>query len=435
MQNFSVLRGELPLSPTLAGGDFVSAEATNTRLMGVVGVHIVRNNEAGDYHQLYYLDFEEYGFDDYRSFQLSDHGQARTDSSDTYSKTNNSHEEDDSPFSTYSEVKDNIADMFGGLGGECIELTERQAVYIIGEAAKLNTKYDSEFPEGIEEYMAVLDSPIIMDAKEKKELWSKICTKPENDYEIINYFVMRVAAMDEDGYRYLSPPEDSFELFKMSEPGTLYRNETKELNQGKNSLSSIHEYKVTSLISDDTGYRLIVSKVSVSGPWVVGFELAEDMRISPWESSIILANDEYVSVSKINGDPVALTVSVATLNISIKKVFETAEHHTHPKGNLFMILRKDNKYAANRVYRLDDDVLVSIFIAHNGEIIIFGNNIQEVHHHEGALKEFQRHFGLKLSEVGRFAFPEATVGYYVKDEFGTYDTFLEFIQFLSGKKD
>ena len=71
---------------------FVSAEITDTRLMGVVGLHIHWEvKEAGDwnsFHQFFYFDAEEYGLDSYRSYRGEDE----------------------------DEVENIIDSMFGGLG-------------------------------------------------------------------------------------------------------------------------------------------------------------------------------------------------------------------------------------------------------------------------------------------------------------------------------
>ena len=52
---FTVIEGNLIIDPLEAGGSFVSAEVTNTRLMGVIGVHILRDRGGDSFHQFFSL--------------------------------------------------------------------------------------------------------------------------------------------------------------------------------------------------------------------------------------------------------------------------------------------------------------------------------------------------------------------------------------------
>ncbi len=410
--NFSIVRGDLPISPGISGGDFVKAEVTDTRLMGVVGVHIIRQNEIGEFHQLFYLDFEEYGIDDYRGFQLSNDKSLLS-----------------SIASSFDDVKLDMAELFGGLGGVWIEIDEREAIYLINDAFVLNKKYQSELPESIDEFIPILENPSILSESEKTALWHKICPSPENDYEVINYFIMRSAAMDSPGVDFLSAPEHDFSLIKMEEPGTLYRNEITNSETANNSVASVREYVTKSIISDDTGFRLILGEISVAGPWVTSFKCKEDMRISPWETSIIMAQNEFVCLLKLKGSD-----SASRLTDIIKTLYDNAEMHPHPGGNLFMILRKDNRHVARDVYRLDNDVLVSIFVRQNGEVAVAGSNVDLVQRYERVIKELARGNNFSVIDSGRFAFPDATLVHYIREDYGEFDSFLEFIQFLSNKE-
>lgn len=404
-----IIQGDLPLSPKLAGGDFVRAEVTDTRLMGVVGLHVVRQNEIGEYHQLFYLDFEEYGFDDYQSFQLSE------DPTDT-------------SWDNSSDLERAISDMFGGLGAKWSAISERESIYLIHDALRLNQEYDSELPDEQLEFSPILDNPITLTKKEISELWTKITDAPKTDYQVINYFIMRCAALDEHGLKFLSSPDAEFELFKLTEPGALFRNEIKPKGDSA-GVTFVHDYTTTSLVSDDDGFKLIISDVSVAGPWITDFHTRESMRISPWEASLIMAQNEYISLLRLGDEPAAITLSVA-----IKTFYTNSELHTHPSGNLFMVFRKDNEHTANQVYRLDADVLASIYVRFNGEVVIASSDGELVQRYESVIRELSKAYGFSVRNIGRYLFPDMTLGHYVKDEYGEFDSFLEFLQFL-GHKD
>ena len=401
--NLTVVRGDLPLSPGLSGGDFVMAEATDTRLMGVVGLHMVRRTEDTEFHQLFYLDFEEYGFDEYRSFRL-------------YKKA------------PMDEVGRNMLDLFGGLGGSWNAISEKEAIHLIHHAIELNMKYDVELPEGEEEYSSILDANPALTDEEEKKLWSKICVYPENDYETLTYFIMRHAAMDDVGRDYLTAPESQLKLFTMTEPGTLYRNEIEPVNEGRNSISLIREYHSSSLISDDMGFRLITSSASVAGPKVISFTVYDDMRITPWESSLIMNRKEYISLLHASG-----TLGGTDITMILRMLYPEAETHTHPGGTLLMILRKDNRHVANPIYRLDNDVLASVFVRHGGELTISCSDTDNLRKYESLISMIARKYNLSLSEITRYSFPESVLGHYVNEDYGEFDSFLDFLQFLRPK--
>ena len=63
--NFTVIRGGKNLSPECRGRKFVSGYATNTRLMGVIGLElkwdVVEDSQVKTLNQIFYLDAEEFG--------------------------------------------------------------------------------------------------------------------------------------------------------------------------------------------------------------------------------------------------------------------------------------------------------------------------------------------------------------------------------------
>ena len=115
---------------------FVSAEITDTRLMGVVGLHIHWEvKEAGDwngFHQFFYFDAEEYGLDSYRSYRGEDE----------------------------DEVENIIDSMFGGLGGKMVALTEREALFLVHDCVRDAKMMGLRLPEPREEYAPLLEPEI-----------------------------------------------------------------------------------------------------------------------------------------------------------------------------------------------------------------------------------------------------------------------------------
>ena len=66
---FSVIKGGLDIPKIENGRTFVSGSATDTRLMGVIGLEltwdVLRDSRIEKMHQIFYLDCEEYGIESY----------------------------------------------------------------------------------------------------------------------------------------------------------------------------------------------------------------------------------------------------------------------------------------------------------------------------------------------------------------------------------
>ncbi len=410
---FTVIHGDRLVSPDLAGGDFVKAEVTNTRLMGVMGLHLVRASEQEEFHQLFHLDFEENGIDEYKSHKLI--------------KMN---ADEASEYDYRALVEMDMDDMFGGLGGDYIDITEEEAIALINAAFALNEEYETPLPDIIDEFSHLLSIDFSLDEKAEMKLWNKICVDCKNDFELVNYFIMRLAAMDFKAADYLSATPNLYESFPKSEPGALYKNEIKIPNEGQNSISLFHEYISTSLIEDDMGFKIVVSKISVAGPKVISFQVEDEMRISPWEASLIMSQKEYVSRSI--SDATRGYISLSTI---IKSLYPKSEVNPHAGGTLFMLLKENNGYVANQVFRLDDDVIVSIFLRYNGEIVIAGKDAINVGYYEDVLIRLSNTYGISIPTFTHYLFPEPVMGHYVNEDYGEFDDFLEYIQFLSQNED
>ena len=68
---FTVIKGGIDLPPSIDKRDFVNAYATDTRLMGVLGLsihwEIEKSGITDDFYQFFYLDAEEYAIENYIS--------------------------------------------------------------------------------------------------------------------------------------------------------------------------------------------------------------------------------------------------------------------------------------------------------------------------------------------------------------------------------
>ena len=442
--NFTVIEGNLIIDPLEAGGSFVSAEVTNTRLMGVIGLHILRDRGGDAFHQFFYIDTEEYGLDDYQSF-LNLETEA---------------------------VERKKTELFGALGGNWNPITEKEALHLVKRAAKINTKYKFPLPEGISEYRPIIESDIALTLDELAVLWSKMTSEIRSDYELINYFLMRMVACDAEGMSRLSRPKANVIPLTIMHPGTLLRNEISkkdgsEKADGLNSSdgadgsdsakddanadsSKPQVYTCVSLIDLDKVYKLVESEIEVAERKIVKFRHKPTMDISPWEASLILKQSEYLVHAKLDGADRNSTGNIpynashgASYGASpdskevdefrklMTSLFSTMTESEYDFGSLFMIFRKNNDHVKKKVYRLDQDTLGVVCLLYSGELIFAGSELLHIEAVENSIMAAAILEGIRIKVTGRYKFPEPVLVRFIDSDFERFSDFLEYIQNFS----
>ena len=394
-----VIEGNLLIDPLEAGGEFVCAEITDTRLMGVVGLHVERTQGGTPFHQFFYLDTEEYGFDDYQSFLG-----AEKDLIDTKK-----------------------SELFGALGGEWKPISEKEYLFLVKHYSKINQKYKLPLPEGREEYECILKTPLTLSSDEKSTLWDKMCSKITNDYELINYFIMRMVACDREGVSRLSTPISTIRGFKIEHPGSLLKNEIKPL--------STNQFLCVSLIDVDKSFQLIESEISLLDGKVVSFQADKPMNISTWETSLILNKPEYVVHAQMT--PTKHSVETKGQNengdeedfsLIMHSLFETMTESIYDFGRLYMIFRKNNEHVKKKIYRLDQDTVGVVCQIYGGELVFSGNDPLYLGAIENSITNETKLKNIDIEILGRYKFPEPVVIRFVDSDFDTFKDFLEYLQ-------
>ena len=175
---FTVIEGGLLTAEKNIKKHFVSAYVTDTRLMGVLAiyVHWKRNipdalsmdDENNDIHQFFYIDCEEMGLETYKSIIGNDR----------------------------EEIDLVEQALVGGLGARKINLTERQLRGLLTYYKKFNKHHGLPLPQNYDEYGFILDEDIILSEDEQEHLMFLICSEISSDYQVVNYFLMRLFGRD-----------------------------------------------------------------------------------------------------------------------------------------------------------------------------------------------------------------------------------------------
>lgn len=389
--NLTLIEGGLLIEPDEAGGNFVMAEVTDTRLMGVLGIHAHRNTTESDFHQFFYIDTEEYGLDDYQSLI------------------------DPSP----KDVAEKKSELFGGFGGSWVALTEKEYIYLVKHYGRLNTKNRLPFPEGINEYGAILNTNPEMTDDEELLLWGKICVSLKNDNELINYFIMRLVEQDFEATRFLSASQlDSTINFEA--PGSLLKNEIKKSSDYDPAAVS-NSYTCVSLIDIDREFMLIESNITLLGEKVTDFKSETPMPISPWEASLILNQPEYIIHASFEGE-------YSVFRDMMFDIFTAVTETAYDFGSLFMVFRKGNAHVRRKTYRLDQDTLGVVYLLDSGEIVMAGNDVVQLETLESSILAATSINDIYIRHLGNYKFPEPMLGRFVESDFESFGAFLEYLQ-------
>lgn len=386
--NLTVLRGGLLDSAATSRKTFVSAYITNTRLMGVVGMYmhfrLPDNQTLGELHQFFYFDSEEFGFENYQS--VLGRNPMRL-----------------------SEIENSL---IGGLGGEKVQVTLREACYLLQEYVRFNKKHQIPLPEGLTEYGFLLEQEVFLSEPEHYILINKQCTSVENSYEAINYFLMRVIGKDFEAAGYLACKDLNMNLFPEHPAGAFCKNTIEREDDADT-------YLCESLLEFSGNYYISVTEVALTGLMVSRFERISLFRVSPAEAAMTLARSEFISVYEMLIDPSTFPPASTEKSAAAMVTF-------HDNGVLYMIFHPNNKHVAKREYRLNEDVLGMYFITTSGQLLAAAYSLEEIKLLEKDLSESS--IGHSLIPIGRYEFQEAVLYEFIQSGFGSFEDFVNAIR-------
>lgn len=314
---------------------FKKGFVTNTRLMGVVGMKLYWETEEGnEYVQFFHLDFEEYGIDGYESLVNG----------------------------TKEEIDFISSKMMGGLGGKFIRIYKREGIYILNQSFKINIRNNEALPQGLEEYEFLLRDKMKIDVDIEFKLWDKMCEKIVNDYQVINYFIMRSVGKDDKGEKFLWEKDRINEFSPTDKSLTLIKNSVNFSHEEDN----IKYYSVESLIDLDKGYQLIISEIGVEEiggiPKIVDAQVNDKMKISSIEATFQLKKPEYILI--YSADELIELVEI------LDRDKPNAMQNVHQTGFLYTEFNPNNNHVKNSLYYLNGDIFAVYFVTTAGQLAV-----------------------------------------------------------------
>jgi len=313
--------------------NFIRCEATDTRLMGVVGVKAIEETDLGiPVVHFFHLDFEEFGIDAYERLEnpLSD------------------------------EIELVTARLMGGLGGVLQELDVAEMTWLIRQAYNINIRQQEEFPEGIEGLFHFICGETAMDSQGIRDLWKKITPELMTDPELIHYFMMRVGAQDLAAVDFLGRGTGQ-PIFEQSH-GMLVRNRVQSLRES----GGIRYWQSEALLDTDREYWMLAGEIGVfeenGERRVFSASVQSQFRVSEFEASFILRRPEYLAIYEIL-DPERLQIF-----LDLYRPGALVNHQE--AGMLYTWFKSDNSHVREVEYFINNDVQHFYYMTDEDQLVV-----------------------------------------------------------------
>ena len=380
------------------GKDYIGAEysyvegrVTDTRLMGVLGLHLhweymlPGEDEFRHLHQYFYYDIEELGIDNIKVYDYSDEKSA---------------------------LRAERAS-FGGLGAKMIPVTEKEARYLVNHFIEETKRKKQPLPADVSDMAFITDHPVELSDDEKEVLDRKTCTYVETENEAVNYYLMRVFGKDEEGAKLLRKkglPDENFEDVSLPRHATFLQNSVDRFKDEDGRVT----YLAESLTESENSYYICVSELELEYKRVTSVRKISRMKISTSEASLLLSTDEYVTVYEIETD-------MDSFDAAFEEYALGATKTGHETGDMFMEFRPNNKHVQKNKFRLSDDINAIYYSTDYGQLIMGTYSAVNA-----GMAEFKLMASFKdvLRCTGRYHFAQSVIYEFAMSGYDDFDAFI-----------
>lgn len=332
---------------------FERAEATNTRLMGVVAlVAHWRMPEGIPATLLLHLDYEQYGVDGIEFLEAPD------------SET----------------LKIAIQKMAGGLGGTFVPVTFKDCVSLIRGALKIDSDMAEIDPFDVREIWGNGGAAHDFETPEfTRALMRKLSPPIESDIQAINYALMRAVGSDAQAAECLWDPgvtPPTFDIFDRSYTlikSTCHLIGDADATQSREHLDAVgavdavaadaRAYRVEAIVDFDSRYRLMVFQFGVrtQNHALLWMTLMETLDISSIEAAFNLNQPEYF---------IAYYSEDSFFERRFEKAHPQMMKNVYDVGSLYVDFFEDNSHVARTPYTLNGDIRALYHFGLDGELLV-----------------------------------------------------------------
>lgn len=361
---------------------FISSKFTNTRLMGVVGLVntwdvMIDGVKDREVKQIFHLDFEEYGIDGYELIDSKE--------KDRYNKT--------------------LMYVTGGLGGEFVKISYQEMNAILFDCFNVCKEGAYDYKDLLDEFGFLLFN---CDEAYRYSYLEKASVEMNSDYEVINYFLMRIAGQDDLGVKYLSESANMLHISNL--PSTLIRNDIYDLEKGED----FSKYRSKSLIDNTNGYRFISSEIVIDENMKVKeFKITDISEATTVEAAMNLRKKEYIAICYID-------------ELNFESIFEKHMPHTmcnyYDRGQLYTEFNKDNHHVRDRVYYLSSDIYCMYYYTDESQLVVTSFNEENL---EKSIRKLEKLLGDMINVNSTFTADLPIIYEFINSRYGDFYSFLE----------
>lgn len=342
---------------------FRSAYVTDTRLMGVLSIGITwdlpDNKFKKQFHQFFYIDVEDYGLERYDSL-LGEENDLYYDIQRTY---------------------------VGGLGARLVEISLREAMWLLQKYSNRALNNGHKIPDPLEEYIDLLRPTVIFTDPEMYILDSKQCTPVSTPYEAINYFVMRMFAKDIEAAAVLSTNPDISDAFPRIPRSVLYNNKIAPLDDADS-------FSCESLIEAKDVYYLTVCHIQMDQLRVKKIKRISAFPISTVEAAVMLRRTEHISVMTVDEE-------FKKFNQNSTFMLNWSTQRRESEGTLFILYKPDNSHVNSENYSMLNDFYGTYYYNGKDELVLMAPSDEYLGllEHDIFNSKFGRHAQLIHKEI------------------------------------
>lgn len=357
--------------------------------MGVVGMYIhweLYNNEfITDFHQFFYFDAEEYGFETYKSLF------------------------GDNP----EELIMTEQTLIGGLGGNKVNISEREAVFLVQKYVAMNNRLSIPLPEAQNEYKFLLEHPITLSNEESDAFIKKLCTPIQSEYQLINYYLMRAFGKDMEATAYLSSVDIPLDDIYEKSEATLCKNTIEDYyDEGEFS------YLCESLIEFDGKYKLVITEIYLAEEKVYKIRKHSSFWVTAAEAAMMLNHPEFITIYEILTEPEDFYSQFAD-------VCGESMQTLHDNGRLYLEFNKNNDHVNRKVFRLNEDIHGLYYATDYGQLIIAAYSLEDIHDIEKKLEK--NDVSTCITATAKYEFKEPILYEFIQSDFDDFTDFLDFL--------
>ena len=370
---------------------FISAYVTDTRLMGVLGMYIhwraADRGQTADFHQFFYFDAEETGFETYLGLWSDDP----------------------------QEVAEKERENCGGLGGKKINLTLTEARHILRHYLEFNRAHDLPMPPGKEEYLDLLKDLAPLTDDEEYWLLMKQCAPITSEYALLHYFLMRSFGKDLEAVGLLTSDGRRQDVYPACGIATMCRNAIRE-DHGV--------FHCDSLIEHGGQYEVVVTRIRILNMKIQKCETVSTMKITAQEAALILSRPEFITVYMVldpseDEDELEGTLEAFTMD------FDTMSD-SYDTGKLFFTFYDNNTYVDRPTFLLSGDVRGVYYLTDFGQLLVMAYDLDTIRALEHKMDT--EGCGLPLFLTDRYEFKEPILYEFIQSGYEDFNDFVEVVK-------